>query len=219
MNEWELDHLMGQVTTASNKCSHSSQARSQVSPLAINTVTLHEDESSSGGNDIQESSDVCGGEGSSLLNDGSTEEDDVVMNVALLKRIEYLEAENSKLKEAAETSKPARFSISQICHNDKLVSFYTGFATYKIFLAFFTFLGPSVNELNYWGSKRKSTSSRHRSCKLDPMNQLFLTLVKLRLKVTVTCFAHAKPTVNEYHYGYIFLYSCFTVNPSYVNKM
>lgn len=167
---------MEQVTTASNKCSHSSQARSQVSPLAISTVILHEDESSSGGNDVQESSDVCGGEGSSLLNDGSTEEGDVVMNIALLKRIEYLEAENSKL-----TSKPARFSISQICHNDKLVSFYTGFATYKIFLAFFNFLGPSVNKLNYWGSKRKSTSSCHRSCKLDPMNQLFLTLVKLRL--------------------------------------
>ena len=51
-------------------------------------------------------------------------------------------------------------------------------------MAFFEFLGPAVNELNYWGSKQR-THQRHYDCKLNPMNQLFLTLVKLRLNLRV----------------------------------
>ena len=102
-----------------------------------------------------------------------------VVNAALLARIEFLEAKNAQLSKTAKSIN--HFGINQICHNNKLIRFYTGFVTYSMFLAFFTFLGPSVNELNYWGSKRKSTSIRHRSCKLDPKDQLFLTLMKLRL--------------------------------------
>ena len=40
-----------------------------------------------------------------------------------------------------------------------------------------------MNELNYWGSKKKTSKKRRRKCKLDPQNQQFLTLVKLKLNL------------------------------------
>ena len=64
----------------------------------------------------------------------------------------------------------------------KLVQFYTGLLSYTVFLAFFEFLGPVVEHLNYWGSK-EGHRRRSRSKKLDPKNQLFLTLVKLKLNL------------------------------------
>ena len=100
----------------------------------------------------------------------------VMVSTALLARIECLEAENNFLK--ATTSKPQPFRIAQIQHNDHLIRFYTGFTSYAIFLAFFEFLGPVVHKLNYWGSKEQP--QRYHTRKLDPMNQLFLLLIKLR---------------------------------------
>ena len=47
-----------------------------------------------------------------------------------------------------------------------------------MFLCFFEFLGPSVHYRNYWGDK--GTSKGKRKKKLNPMNQLFLTLIKLK---------------------------------------
>ena len=67
-------------------------------------------------------------------------------------------------------------------HDDHLVRFYTGFITYRIVLAFFNFLGLVVNNLKYWGSK-EGTHVRNRKRKLDPENQLFMALVKLRLNL------------------------------------
>ena len=47
---------------------------------------------------------------------------------------------------------------------------------------FFEFLGPVVDHLIYWGSK-EGVRQRHRVRKLNPKNQLFLTLVKLKLNL------------------------------------
>ena len=109
-------------------------------------------------------------------------ETDAVVSTALLARIEYLEAENASLKKATTSPVHIHFSVEQIKHDDRLVRFYTGFVTYNIFLAFFNFLGPVVNKLNYWGSKQ-SSRIRNVSRKLNPENQLFMTLVKLRLNL------------------------------------
>ena len=76
----------------------------------------------------------------------------------------------------------AHFRIEQVKHDDCLVRFYTGFITYHIFLAFFNFLGPVVHKPNYWGSKQGSRVRIHQR-KLDPENQLFMVLVKLRLNL------------------------------------
>ena len=49
----------------------------------------------------------------------------------------------------------------------------------SLLVAFFEFLGPYVTQLDYWGEKDVRTIRRSR--KLDPINQLFLTLMKLKL--------------------------------------
>ena len=102
---------------------------------------------------------------------------------ALLARIESLEAENARLKKCVPSKQP-KFTVEQIRDDDRLFSFYTGFKSYVVFLAFFQFLGPAVNKLNYWGS---STKPRQRQCrtKLSPMDQLVMTLMKLRLNLKV----------------------------------
>ena len=61
-----------------------------------------------------------------------------------------------------------------------LVKFYTGFTSYAVLLAFFQFLGPAINNLTYWHTERKEKRQR---MKLNPFNQLFLTLVKLQLNL------------------------------------
>lgn len=102
------------------------------------------------------------------------------IDAALLARIEMLEAENTKLK--SQSKDQEYFRIESVEHDDKLVCFYTGFVSYTIFTAFFDFLGPAVNQLHYWGSKEGGRQRKHKT-KLDPKNQLFLTLVKLRLNL------------------------------------
>ena len=119
--------------------------------------------------------------------DLSTAEKDtvVLVNTALVARIEALEAENRSLRKNITLSQSeGPFRVEQIKNDDQLIRFYTGFTSYMIFLTFFEFLGPVVNDLNYWGSK-KGQCKCHHIRKLDPMNQLFLTLVKLKLNLKV----------------------------------
>ena len=77
------------------------------------------------------------------------------------------------------------FGLEEVKDDDKLFRFYTGFISFSVFLAFFEFLGPVVEKLNYWGST-ESERKRHRTRKLDSKNQLFLTLVKLKLNLKLT---------------------------------
>ena len=120
--------------------------------------------------------DVSGLSGS-YANESST---NAIVSTALVARIEALEIENKALhRQVSSTSKPFRLSV--IAHSDSLVNFYTGFQSYDLLLTFFDFLGPVVNHLEYWGSKEKA--SRKRKTKLDPLNQFFLMLIKLRLNL------------------------------------
>ena len=87
-----------------------------------------------------------------LPDNGSTAQassaaDQPLVTTALLARIKFLEAECSRLQDSA--NKILRFEIDQIKHDDCLVSFYTGFPSFAIFLAFFQFLGPVVDKLQY----------------------------------------------------------------------
>ena len=77
------------------------------------------------------------------------------------------------------SSESKHFQLSVIVHSDSLVHFYTGFQSYDMLLTFFDFLGPVINHLEYWGSKEKV--SRKRKTKLNPLNQFFVALIKLRL--------------------------------------
>ena len=106
----------------------------------------------------------------------------VLVDKALLSRIELLEAENKDLKFKLSKMSRKTFSVEDVAGNDDLVKLYTGFTTYSVFLAFYEFLGSSVNELAYRGVSQRA-HKRQRRRKLDSLNQLFLTLVKLRLNL------------------------------------
>ena len=121
----------------------------------------------SGGSNIDKSAD-------------HTSETQVVVSTALVARIEALETEAHNLHTKLLLKKPLYFRLENIAHSNYLVSFYTGFQSYELLLAFYEFLGPSVHKLTYWGSK-PNKSGKRRKMKLDPINQLFMTLVKLKL--------------------------------------
>ena len=93
---------------------------------------------------------------------------DLVIYTALLARIEVLEAENKKLQvQLGETKHSEKsFRLEDIQGNDELICFYTGFASFRIFEAFYEFLGPATQHLNYWG-ERESSHKRKRSRILD----------------------------------------------------
>ena len=102
----------------------------------------------------------------------------VTVNVALVSQIEMLQGENRKLRAQLQSFKKPPFSVESIANSNSLISLYTGLPSYEVFLCLFELLGPAVDNLHYWGTKKRST--RKRRMKLSPMNQLFLTLVKLK---------------------------------------
>ena len=135
----------------------------------------------------------------------------VLVNKALVSRIELLEAQNTRLQSELRCQRPRFFRIESIVDDDTLVKFYTGFATYALLLAFFEFLGPAVNNLTYWDTEKKE---KRRKMKLNPFNQLFLTLVKLRLNLRERDLAYrfgvSVGTVSKYFITWVcFLYRVF----------
>ena len=128
---------------------------------------------------------------------------------AILPRLQALEQEKEKLVYQLRNEKQF-FGIKSISHSDLLVQLYTGFKSYEHLLLFYEFLGPSVNHLNYWG-KKKTTTSRKRKMKLSPLNQLFLTLIKLKLNLRERDIAYrfgiSTSTVSKYFITWVcFLY-------------
>lgn len=134
----------------------------------------------------------------------------VIINSALIARIEALESENKCLKKSISTfsSKRCPFRVEDIAHDDRLIQFYTGFSSYDIFLAFYEFLGPAVDKLRYWGSK-PGNRQRHKSTKLSPLNQLFLLLIKLKLNLLETDLAYRFSISTSLVSQYIITWVCF----------
>lgn len=136
---------------------------------------------------------------------------EILVDTALLSRIQVSEAEIEHLKFQQRPS--VHFRLENIQHDDTLVRFYTGFKSFMVLLAFFDFLGPVVEHLNYWGTK-EGVRQRSRKRKLDPRNQFFLTLVKLKLNLKLTDLAYrfglSKSMVSRYITTWIcFLYQHF----------
>ena len=76
------------------------------------------------------------------------------------------------------------FSFETCSKDDKKFSFYTGLHILH-FMTIWNFLGDITNKLSYWGKARKNetvtpTKRTGPKRKLSPINQLFLTLMKLR---------------------------------------
>lgn len=146
----------------------------------------------------------------SSFNDGEqvTQSNDVqvTVNAALLARVEALKAENEALKKQLTRNK-SYFRIEDINTNDGLICFYTGFISYEVLLCFFDFLGPT-DRLQYWGVKKAKTTRKRRT-KLSPLNQLFLTLVKLRLNLSVKDLAYRFGISTGLVSQYITTWICF----------
>ena len=85
----------------------------------------------------------------------------------------------------------SKFAVSTIAHDDCKVAFYTGFPTYNDFMACFRYLGPAVSNLVYWssnsqkqessGTPLRSKAPSGRARRLQPVDEFFMTLVRLRL--------------------------------------
>ena len=134
---------------------------------------------------------------------------EVTVNAALTSQIELLEVENRRLKNQLQVAVQSPFKIKCISHDDALVSLYTGFSSFDVLRAFFRFLGPSVDRLQTWGTKSKTGAKR--PTKLDPFNQLFMTLTKLKLDLNIrdiaVRFQISASTVSRYFITWIcFLY-------------
>ncbi|XP_014674876.1 PREDICTED: uncharacterized protein LOC106814989, partial [Priapulus caudatus] len=63
-----------------------------------------------------------------------------------------------------------RMSVKKFDNNPDAINFYTGFDDYEHFKFVFNVLGPAVDHLNSCND-----------CKLEPVDQFFVTLIKLRL--------------------------------------
>lgn len=168
------------VAPSHHSSNHSSSCESSSVVLSSCNVGTTDDESMSASPGEQYFIDYTTHDLPSIGSDNSDSKSDV----EIMARLEMLEAETKHLKVLlnAKPVQPQKFRIEQIASNDSLVHFYTGFCTYALLLSFFEFLGPATSQLNYWGNtKRKTTHKRQKS--LSPLNQYFLTLVKLRLNL------------------------------------
>ena len=133
----------------------------------------------------------------------TSESTEMELHAALLVRIKALESENTKLQNISKN-----FRIEDIQDDDRMILFYTGFVSYTVFSAFFEFLGPAVNSLNYWGSKER-VSGQRRSKKINPENQLFLVLIKLRLNLKLKDLAFRFGLCSSAVSRYITTWICF----------
>ena len=129
----------------------------------------------------------------------------------MLARIEVLEAENAQLKTGKQQRVKSQFRLEDVQNDDKMFRFYTGFISFSVFLAFFEFLCPVVEKFNYCGSK-EGERQRHHTGKLDSKNQLFLTLVKLRLNLKLIDLAFRFNISPSQASRYITTWVCFLYN-------
>ena len=121
------------------------------------------------------------GDGSAVEQETGTHTQEVGVNTEdgelnmLTKRVAELEEELVKHQHAA-------FRLENIAEDDAKVLFYTGFPSYAHLKACFDFLGQGTTQLQYRDSRRVfEMSNKGRPRKLSPLEEFFLTMVRLRL--------------------------------------
>ncbi|XP_033725419.1 uncharacterized protein LOC117315371 [Pecten maximus] len=109
-----------------------------------------------------------------------------------LTNVDWAESpDKSKLKETnsilLHIRNKEKFSILRFCNSDSDIRYYTGFSSYLALHCFFTFLQPACSFLYYVGTDNTSEGTpyiflnkRGKSRSLSPMEELFVTLVRLR---------------------------------------
>ena len=105
---------------------------------------------------------------------------------SLQTKISKLRSENGSLQRTVLVYEENRYRLraKYFKGRDKDIQVYTGFATWDLFLLFFQSLEVyDVNNLQYVGRERTFPDGKKRGPPraLDPLNEYFLTLVRLRL--------------------------------------
>ena len=155
------------------------------------------DDESSGRSVSQSDADAHDGEGSSV-HERTHAHCECVDELKL--QVELLEAEKAQLQATCDGLRKEndnlrtapwqarKFSIERVKDDDKLVSFYTGFSSYLMFLACFNFLKRSAEVMRGWkgsatcpGDVDQHGQKPGRKSKLSLEEQFFLVMVRLRL--------------------------------------
>ena len=97
---------------------------------------------------------------------------------ALLDKVDTLQ---SLLKEKDQQLTKQKFRLMSIKDDATQIMFYTGFRSYQAFEAFYRFLGPAADCLCYSSDKTVSSKKKRRNRSLPPTEELFLTLIRLRV--------------------------------------
>ena len=113
----------------------------------------------------------------SLATEGATKSVDLQACDGSREVIEKLKGTVAQLKADVAASK---FCIENISKDEQLVTFYTGFPSYASLKSYYDYLGPTMDNLMYCGSKDKDVGHR-RSRALSSFNAFFMVLVHLRL--------------------------------------
>ena len=142
--------------------------------------------------------------GDSTVCDACTQCDVSVANVGEARaRLEVLE---KQVKEQEQALTQQKFRLGSMEGDDDKITFYTGLPSYGSLIALYKFLGPAVDTLCYTTTKQPSSGSstnskRCRPRSLPPIEELFLTLVRLRLGLMEQDLAYrcsiSQPTVSR----------------------
>ncbi|XP_062601105.1 uncharacterized protein LOC134262791 [Saccostrea cucullata] len=141
----------------------------------------------------------------------------LTLNEFLALKLENFDLKSKIFELEKKSTQSKSFSIADVKDDDKKMIFYTGL-TYGQFMCLWKFLGPATRNLSRINNMRKfeltPSKSRGPKRKLSPEDELFLTLVRLRLGLLHTDLAYrfgvSVSTVNEITSTWIqFLYLQF----------
>ena len=94
-----------------------------------------------------------------------------------------------KTEEGPSSSTNSILSLKSIKNNDAKMKLFTRLSFYQ-FESLFKFLGESVYNLTYWDGVSVNESTKKGKRKLEPQEELFLTLVRLRRGYNIDSMAH-----------------------------
>ena len=133
---------------------------------------------------IPESLSEDSDEEASVFVEGTTKSVAIQACNGSLEVIENLKGTVTQLKADATALK---FCIENSAKDEQLVTFYTGFPSYASLKSCYDYLGPTVDNLMYWGSKDKDVG-HGRSRVLSSFNEFFgVSSPKVRIVRTRSC--------------------------------
>ncbi len=108
-------------------------------------------------------------------------------------KISELQLKVLRLEEEVRTLESQRFLLRRFQGSDKDIQFYTGLPSYSVLMCLYRFLEPLLCYLRLCRNEIKSTSTsifKPRARALQPIDEFFLTLVRLRLGLLEQDLAH-----------------------------